>query len=340
MNQQPYNNQQPHYYPNGYPPNPGQFFYPPTPPPSSRRYSNRLLIILCIAYVLAWLCSFIGDAVAQGQANFLFNLGISLFFGILTCLLILDWRGTVSLQGLIHWRRCKFGKRILIGFLCFVVFPFLLTVYFVRTFRLYQRTPRASVQGTAPTRSKRSAVGLIVGSIVTLFALIFVSAGGMTNAQQTVQTTSSSSVGTSPSPTTTTIVKTSQARATTGVATAIPTTVPSRVSQPTQVPTQPIQPTPVPSLSLVFTGANAVDYSQGIVGIHTLPGAALTITVTYCSGHEAVSNSLRGTSYADGGGNHTWTWIPETKCRGTATADVIASDNGQSIEQADNFTVQ
>lgn len=326
-------NQPPSNYQN-FQPSPGQFYYSPVaPPPSPKKYSNKVLLLLSILYGFGWLFCFIGEAISQGQPNFLFNVGISLFFGILASILIMDWQGGVTLQGLIHWQKRKTIGRIVIGFCCVLFFPFLLAVYLFRTFRLYQRAPQITLLGAGNRRPK---VALIIGSIVALFMLIVSS----TSNSLASQTSSSAK-----------IVPT-QASATTQVSHAIPTPDHSKVTPtigPTKVPTvkptpkpQPTQtkPTPQPQIFLTFTGASATDYSSGFVSVHAQPGAALSITVTYCTGYKAVSDSLKGTSYADGGGNHTWTWTPETKCRGEATADVTETWNGQSVEQTDSFIVQ
>jgi hypothetical protein len=99
-------------------------------------------------------------------------------------------------------------------------------------------------------------------------------------------------------------------------------------------------PPPTTSLTIQFTCAQATDYLSGSVCVHTQAGAALTITITYCSGYKAVSSSLQGVAYADTSGNYTWTWTPETVCRGPATADVTAQLAGQTVTQSDPFTVQ
>lgn len=108
---------------------------------------------------------------------------------------------------------------------------------------------------------------------------------------------------------------------------------PTPAPQPTQAPA------PQP-LTVVFSSASAVDYSYGSVSIHTLPGAIVSIDVTYCTGYEATSRSLQGTEQADGNGDYSWSWTPETKCRGAATAVVTASLNGQTASNADSFNVQ
>src|SRR5215469_8948693 len=334
-------NQSPPYYPNT-PPSPGQFYYPPQPPSApSQKYSERALIVLSLVYGIGWIFCFIGEGVSGGQPNFLFNLGISLFFGILACILIMDWKGCVTLQGLIHWQKRKMVGRIMIGFLCFGVFPFLLAVYLFRTFRLYKNIPKGRSQGgLLSRRNRRPSVALVAGSLTALLVLIFSSIGNVTANQSPSRTTVPVTPTNNVTQVTKAIPKTNTSKPTpTPLPTKAPTAIATPRQQPAQASTQP-KPAPKPKIFLTFTGASAVDYKYGTVSIHTQPGASLTITVTYCSGHKAVSDSLQGTSYADAGGNHTWTWTPETKCKGNATADVTANWNGQFIEQADNFTVQ
>jgi hypothetical protein len=93
-------------------------------------------------------------------------------------------------------------------------------------------------------------------------------------------------------------------------------------------------------LSVKITCAQAVDYSSGKVCAHTAPGASLSITVTYCSGKVATSASLQGTRTANASGNYTWTWTPDTSCRGTATATVDASMDGETATDSMDFTVR
>jgi hypothetical protein len=90
---------------------------------------------------------------------------------------------------------------------------------------------------------------------------------------------------------------------------------------------------------VTITCAQAVDYSYGKVCVQTHPGASLGITVTYCSGRAAKSASL-GPATADSNGNHTWTWTPQTTCKGAATALVSAAWNGQSATQSQDFQVK
>src|SRR5882762_1219319 len=148
-----------------------------------------------------------------------------------------------------------------------------------------------------------------------------------------------------------TTVKTSTPTATVApTKVATPSPMPTKVVTPSPMPPTPVpvqsqptqQPTAAPApaqLFVSFTGASAVDNSSGSVSVHTLPGAALTISVKYCTGYYATSGSLKGTQYADGNGDYTWNWTPQTKCRGTATAYVTASLNGQSASNSTSFDV-
>ena len=95
-----------------------------------------------------------------------------------------------------------------------------------------------------------------------------------------------------------------------------------------------------PKLSIQFTCANAVDNKHGNICVHTQVKAALTIRVKYCTGYYAVSRSLKGTQYADAHGNHIWTWTPQTKCKGAATAYVNEQFGRQSLNAVHKFTVK
>jgi hypothetical protein len=90
---------------------------------------------------------------------------------------------------------------------------------------------------------------------------------------------------------------------------------------------------------VTFTAAYAVNHVQGIVSVHTLPGATLTISITYCSGQHATSPLLRGISHANSSGNYVWTWKPKASCTGLAAARVTASIHGQTISQSYMFRV-
>jgi hypothetical protein len=118
--------------------------------------------------------------------------------------------------------------------------------------------------------------------------------------------------------------------------TATPKPTPTPIPTPTPVPVQQAPQT----LTVTFTGESATDGdANSYVAVHTLPGAALTISVKYCSGRYATSESLKGTQYADAAGDNIWTWDPDTTCHGNATAYVTASLNGQSASNSVSFPV-
>ncbi|GAC1459064.1 MAG: hypothetical protein PVSMB4_18450 [Ktedonobacterales bacterium] len=117
------------------------------------------------------------------------------------------------------------------------------------------------------------------------------------------------------------------------------TAVPGR----TAAPTRTFTPLPVnAAVALTFTCASAVDNTAGRICVHTQPGAALTISVSYCSGFSQPdpSSSLQGTVYADGSGDYVWRWTPQTTCHGTALAYVTAKWHGQMGYYSYTFTVQ
>lgn len=141
----------------------------------------------------------------------------------------------------------------------------------------------------------------------------------------------------------------SQSSPTALVATQAPTATPSPMPSPTPAPTltplpkptqAPVQQPAPAQLSVTFTGESAADGdATSYVAVHTLPRAALTISVKYCSGRYATSDSLKGTQYADAAGDSIWTWDPDTTCHGMATAYVTASLNGQTASNSVSFTV-
>jgi hypothetical protein len=95
-----------------------------------------------------------------------------------------------------------------------------------------------------------------------------------------------------------------------------------------------------PKLSVQFTCAQAVDHRSAKVCVHTQDRAALTIKVRYCTGYYATSKSLKGTQDADARGNHNWNWVPDTKCKGPATAYVTETYNRHTLSVSKNFSVK
>ncbi len=75
-----------------------------------------------------------------------------------------------------------------------------------------------------------------------------------------------------------------------------------------------------PPAKLVLTfeckGAFNPSSTHEKVCVHTLPGASLTIKVTYCKGNVDQSTALKGTFTADKTGYYGWSWTPQATCRG------------------------
>lgn len=81
-------------------------------------------------------------------------------------------------------------------------------------------------------------------------------------------------------------------------------------------------------LRTALTCDEAVNNSHARICVHTRPGAALQITISYCSGAVDQSPSLQGTHNADANGDFEWDWTPHSTCTGQALARIIAQLDG------------
>jgi hypothetical protein len=81
--------------------------------------------------------------------------------------------------------------------------------------------------------------------------------------------------------------------------------------------------------------------TQARVCVQTAPGAALTITVSFCKGAPDPSSELKGTVYADSAGYYEWNWKPRPDCQGRliyeGEAVVHAQLNGQKASLSTSF---
>lgn len=317
-----------------------QLVHPPSHPPAHppKPYSNAILFVLLNAQVIAFLCLVIGTS------TLLLDFGMSLLMGTTVSIFLLDWRGLRTLDGLIVWSRVRGKKRGLLLCVCIFVFPITVSIYLVRKL-LSSFHP---IVQSGPTQKPHTA--MIAGSLVTVFWLFFSIVGNVIGTTVTTPVkTAIARVTPTPSiqPKANTFAPAAlPTRAATPTPrpthivtpTAQPTVVP--VVQPTQPPALTPTPTPTPQLFLTFTGATAIDNAYASVSVHTLPGAALSISVMYCSWYPAPGSGFRGTSSADAEGNYTWSWQLETQCKGVATATVTASLNEQVVSNTDNFMLQ
>jgi hypothetical protein len=248
---------------------------PPSTPPSQNPYPKHVPLLLALAYAAFWIFVFIASAnTLNAGAMFLGSLGISLFWGILAYVLILDWRGSISLGGLIRWSNIQKEKRIVPGCLCVLCFPLLLGVYLIRAAFIY----RPSLIMPATTPSRRQRIGAIVGSLVALGALLMYTTGnasgaGLSSSTTIAQSTQivSTQVPQETHVTTTQILNRTTTTTTTKPAVAPtptpipPTPLPTQppVPTPTLVPTQPPVPTPTTAKTGVKGNPWGYDFSPG-----------------------------------------------------------------------------
>lgn len=134
-----------------------------------------------------------------------------------------------------------------------------------------------------------------------------------------------------------------------------PVSAPTGTLNPGLTATPLVTATPIPTqtakLTVTFgckTGVKEgffADQSHAFACARTLPGAALTISVSYCNGNSDQSNRLKGTFTADSTGYYEWDWKPQAPCQNGSAywrgkAIVTASLGGQtasgeSVFQAD-----
>ncbi len=117
----------------------------------------------------------------------------------------------------------------------------------------------------------------------------------------------------------------------TGTSTTTPKPTPSPTSgESTSVSTSSQSSTQQISLSV----SSAVTNNSASIHVHTLPGATITLDLSYCG------QNTKKTEHADSAGNYTLNWTPDQKCGGMATAKVTASsDDGQSTTSSTSFSV-
>jgi len=122
-------------------PNGGQSYYP---------YSLPLIGTLSGAYILMALLALISGA---STAGIITDLMVSLFLGILATTALLDWRGLLSIRGLVNWSAYQGGKRVL--FICLYVFGFALVlgIYLVRATLESWRARSVAQPLAAPTET-------------------------------------------------------------------------------------------------------------------------------------------------------------------------------------------
>lgn len=217
-------------------PNAGQPYY---------AYSMPLIGTLSGAYLLLWLLILVsGGAIATGVIGVL---NVSLFYAVLATVALLDWRGLLSLRGLINWSTIHGGRRVL--FICLYIFGFAIAlgIYLVRALLETRRAgavapplanaaaPAVSVTSTAQSfkaRLRTTRGGFATLGVVFAFMLVFY---GIGSAAASADTTASGQNQTASNPGSgqNQIVATSTVRP---IATLVPTATPTVVPTATATP--------------------------------------------------------------------------------------------------------
>jgi hypothetical protein len=99
-------------------------------------------------------------------------------------------------------------------------------------------------------------------------------------------------------------------------------------TRPAPVYTPPPMPTSLPSLYVENVTVDPNPTSDGTlttISADTTPGASCTVDVTYASGYEASSESLRVVETAGASGMVLWSWTPDTSQSGQARVAVSCS---------------
>lgn len=131
-----------------------------------------------------------------------------------------------------------------------------------------------------------------------------------------------------------------------------PVSAPTSTANSSPTATSLVTVTPIPTqtskITITFgckTGGKEgfyADQSRAFACVRTLPGASLTISVSYCNGNSDQSNGLQGTFTADGTGYYEWNWKPQATCQNgsaywSGKATVTARLNGLTASSESAF---
>lgn len=109
-------------------------------------YSGQVLAALTIGCIAVFIFLFVSAALSsanpENESSVLYNvlstIGSLLLFALIIPVLIIDWRGAVTLNGVIKWRSMRVWLRIVAGFFALGLSPFLLVVYLSQAFQTYR----------------------------------------------------------------------------------------------------------------------------------------------------------------------------------------------------------
>ena len=105
-------------------------------------YTVKLLAELAIASVVSVLL-ISGDYVFQrslgGVSSPLALMGFTTYLLVITTITIVDWRGFLTMNGFLKWKRMIGPQRLLVGYLFVALNVFVLGLYFVQAYLTYCR---------------------------------------------------------------------------------------------------------------------------------------------------------------------------------------------------------
>jgi len=311
---------------------------PPAPPireqvslPQSRRspYSGFVLVLCIVAYLGFWGLGFFSTAFSDSHTvRTLLVLAASLLCGVMISVLITDWRGYITLDGLIQWRRIRRSSRVVLFLFSSLLFVIVVGIYLLRKTSLYAQG--SSVRHLGETRDAkgqrggrsvgRPLLGLIAGVLVALSVFILYSSPTSSESNITTMNgrilsagmpTERVSVGSTPSVSSTRVPMQMAAGTTvtpyvgitptpianqsltptlspTVAASPTVTSTPTMTPTPTDTPTPAPTPTPTPT-----TGVNGNPWGYDFV-----PGNRIYTTPTdFCRYFACISNFTNGKGY-------------------------------------------
>lgn len=302
---------------------PNQSLYPPPPPfqpsknstPQTRPYTNKMLVILMCVYITFWIVAFIGGSFPVNSSGniFLTALAESLVCGLFVSVLIMDWKGYTTLNGLITWQQRGVKKALIV---CALTFLFMITIgiYLVRA---YLQSRRALTGQTyRPIKARRNTVAMIVGIVVCLFSLLSFSVNASASATAaTAHTTQAAHPTIAAKQVVKKAIPTQKSFPTPTPIPPTPTPVPPT---PTPIPPTPtlVPPTPTPVQAVTGVGGNPYGYDFNAGTLIYSPGADLCgyvacvttfwtdtngYVVECANGEYSHSGGVRGACSRDGG---------------------------------------
>jgi hypothetical protein len=112
-------------------------------------YGGKPLASLAIASAVASLL-IIGASVFPGASASLSSMGFTLYLLVIAAILVVDWRGFLTMNGLLQWRSMTGLRRLLTGCLFIALSIFVVGFYLLQAYQTYRSYRKAE-----PSRRRR-----------------------------------------------------------------------------------------------------------------------------------------------------------------------------------------